>query len=641
MVSRRFRFRWVPGIALNFLLASIGALLVVNHDVRTKKDWVGAQPSDTCIYLVSLQEPLVEKARSYKAEATVNAVKTGEHWQPATGRILLYFQKDSLKPVLHYGDQIILRKPLQPIKNSGNPGAFDYAQFCAFKDIYHQVFLRAKEWHFTGRNTGSALQKWLLEVRGYVIETMRRYIKSEREVAVAEALLIGYRDDLDKDLVQAYSNTGVVHIIAISGLHLGMIYAGLVFLLRPFKNKRYIRWLRPVCVLLVLWLFTLLAGGAPSIVRSAVMFTFIVVGESIQRKTSIYNTMAASAFVMLLVNPYYLWDIGFQLSFTAVLSIVAFSRPIYNLLYFRYKIPDYIWKMSSVTLSAQILTLPVIFYSFHQFPNFFLFTNLVIVPLSSLVLFLEIAVLALSFVPDLAQVVGIITGFLLRCMNGFVEQVDRLPYALSDNIQNSLTQTILLYLIIIAAAYWLMEKHKAGLFLALAGLLMFMWAAAIDTFRARKQALLIVYHVPKHRAADFIVGKQYLFVGDSALRDDAYLRNFHLKPARTLFRVQHSSALPQLKQQPPVYHFAGKRLLFIDRQYRFDPKATRAADVIIVSGNPRLNLADMADAFKGAKIVFDGSNSQRRIQFWQRECDSLGLQHHATYQQGPYILTIR
>jgi competence protein ComEC len=166
-----------------------------------------------------------------------------------------------------------------------------------------------------------------------VISTLKKYIPGDKESGLAEALLIGYKDDLDKNLVQSYSNTGVVHIIAISGLHLGIIYWLLLAVTKPLKQNKKLVWLRLLLTISALWAFTLLAGAQPSVLRSAIMFTIIAIGQLAARKGSIYNTMALSAFVLLCINPFWLWDVGFQLSYTAVLSIVVFFRPVYNWFY--------------------------------------------------------------------------------------------------------------------------------------------------------------------------------------------------------------------------------------------------------------------------------------------------------------------
>src|SRR5262245_60738277 len=171
--------------------------------------------------------------------------------------------------------------------------------------------------------------------RTKVLNILRANIKGEKELGLAEALLIGYKNDLDKTLVQSYSNTGVVHVIAISGLHLGLIYWLLSWLCKPLQRGRNFKWLRLILILTGLWLFGLLAGAQPSVIRSAVMFTCIALGQSLTRKSSTYNTLALSAFILLCINPYWLWDVGFQLLYAAVLSIVIFMQPIYNWFYFK------------------------------------------------------------------------------------------------------------------------------------------------------------------------------------------------------------------------------------------------------------------------------------------------------------------
>ena len=210
----------------------------------------------------------------------------------------------------------------------------------------------------SGKNT-KPLQLWLISSSKKLVQLLRKYIPGEKEKGLAEALLIGYKNDLDKELVQSYSNTGVVHIIAISGLHLGIIYWLLELLFQPLLKKRKTKWLRPLLIISGLWTFSLLAGAQPSVLRSALMFSMIVIGESLGRKNTAFNSLACSALILLLINPYWLWDLGFQLSYAAVASILIFMRPVYNLLYFPNKLIDFIWKMNAVTLAAQILTISI------------------------------------------------------------------------------------------------------------------------------------------------------------------------------------------------------------------------------------------------------------------------------------------
>jgi competence protein ComEC len=637
--SAKYSFRWLPGVAIHLALITAGALLVYKQDSSNKKNWIGNYEADSIAVLITLQEPLIEKAKSFKAEASVDAVFTSGEWKEVTGRALVYFGKDNIQQ-LKYGSQVLLYKRLQQIKNSGNPGGFDYKQYNAFKGIFHQVFLKSNEYRVATFTNESAFKRWLFDVRLWVIKKLQQYIKPEREAGVAEALLIGYRDDLDKDLVQAYSNTGVVHIIAISGLHLGMIYVVLVWLMRPFKKRKWISIVKPIIILTVLWVFTLLAGGVPSILRSAVMFSCIVLGETLQRKSSIYNTLASSAFVMLCINPYYLWDIGFLLSYTAVIGIVAFQKHVYNWMYLKNKILDFFWKLSSVTIAAQALTVPIIFYAFHQFPTFFLLTNIIIVPLSSVVLFAELALLMVSIAPVIANFVGFLTASMLAFMNGFIEQVNSFPYAVYDGIQHNLVQTILLYIFIISICWWLLHKTKKTLFAGLTSMLIFIAINSYEDYNRRGQEKMIVYNIPQHNAIDFITGKQYAFTGDTSLLDDDYLKKFHLKPSRTLHQINLTSNLDGFYISNPFIWFNEKRILVINRPFRFKSAAKIAVDVIVIAHNPRLNIADLAAVFDCKQFVFDGSNSTWKINQWKKDCDRLHLPNYSTSDKGAYILNM-
>ncbi|HLG39193.1 MAG TPA: ComEC/Rec2 family competence protein, partial [Chitinophagaceae bacterium] len=334
----RYKMSWLSGLGLNILFIAAGALLTSNHDIRNNGKWFGRFYEEKTSMVITTDEPLVEKTKSFKANASVNCIIKNKEIIKVTGKIILYFKKDSLPPRIDYGSQIILNKPLQEIKNSGNPGGFDYKRYSLFQGITHQIYLKPGEFQLLEEKNTTLYQQLFYPVRKKVLNIIRTNIRGDKETGLAEALLIGYKNDLDKTLVQSYTNTGVVHIIAISGLHIGLIYWLLVQLLRPLQKRKYSKWLQPILIIAGLWAFSLLAGGQASVLRSALMFTGIVLGQAVGRKYSVYNTMALSALILLCYNPYWLWDVGFQLSYTAVLSIMIFMKPVYNWFYVKNKI---------------------------------------------------------------------------------------------------------------------------------------------------------------------------------------------------------------------------------------------------------------------------------------------------------------
>ncbi|MBS1607379.1 MAG: ComEC/Rec2 family competence protein [Bacteroidetes bacterium] len=627
------------GIVIAVLFISIGAILVSVHDVRQNNNWFSQLSGNNSTFILTLAENPVEKAKSFKATASVNYVIEHQEKHATSGKLILYFSKDSFPDRISEGSVIVIKKPLQEIKNSGNPGSFDYKRYCLFQQITHQVYLNPGEFVLLNEKHATWLAQLINIIRKKVLAILTTYIPGDKEKGLAEALLIGYKDDLDKTLVQSYSNTGVVHIIAISGLHLGLIYWLLLQILKPLQQKKYIKWLKPVVIIAGLWLFSLLAGAQPSVLRSAVMFTCLALGESIGRKSSIYNSLAASAFILLCFNPYWLWDVGFQLSYAAVLSIVIFMQPVYNLFYIKNKALDLIWKMNAVTIAAQVLTVPISIYHFHQFPNYFLLTNFIAVPLSSLILLGEILLCIVSFIPFIAFLVGKCLYGMIWLMNTWVERIEVLPFSLWDGLQISFVQTILLTIVICLFCYWLMEKNKTSFITGLVVLLGFITIRTVSFLQSQNQQKIIVYNVPRQTAIDIIDGRNYKFIGDSLLEKDDFARNFHLKPSRILDRIYKNDQKEKKDKSESYFTWSGKHILWIDRDIKFTETDTKPViDLLILSKNPKLYVSQLANQFSIRQVVIDGSVPVWKKKYWQKDCDSLDIPNYDVSEQGAFVM---
>ena len=641
LLFKRFYLGALNGLFIMIPFVSLGAILVFNDDIRNHQNWIGHQYREQDAVIVTIEEPLAEKTKSFKAEATISYLIKSGNAVPVKGKTIIYFQKDSSTSRLKYGSQIIFKKSLQEIKNSGNPGGFDYRRYSLFHGITHQVYLKAGEFVILNETNKQKWKEFIYASRENVLDILRSNIKGDKELGLAEALLIGYKDDLDKTLVQSYTNTGVVHIIAISGLHLGLIYWLLLLVLKPLQKRSHYKWLKPVIVICGLWLFSLLAGAQPSILRSAVMFTCLVLGDSLVKKSSIYNTLAFSAFLLLCYNPYWLWDVGFQLSYSAVFSIVIFMKPIYQWFYVKNKSLDFLWKINAVTIAAQILTLPVSIYHFHQFPVHFLLTNFVAVPLSSVILIGEILLCALSFIPLVASLIGKLLSWLIWLMNSWVERIEALPFSLWDGLQVNSMQVLVLFISIAGFSYWLLEKKKPGLITGLVGLLLFFMIRNISFWQAINQQKLIVYNVPQHQAIDFVAGRQFIFYGDSDLLKNDFIRNFHLKPSRILHRIEPTSKVNNLSAQDHYFNVGNKKIMLLDSAIRYN-KATpqHSIDILIISKNPKLYISRLHNSFDIKQVVFDGSLQPWRVNFWKKDCDSLRIPYHDVTEKGAFVINL-
>lgn len=636
----RFNNLWLFGTGISFAFVALAIALVQIKQPTYRINWAGHHLQEKDIVLIRLLEPLSEKEKSYKALAEFRSVKQNRQSINISGKLMLYFRKDSIAPALQYGSVIATNKFIPLIKNAGNPGGFDYERYAMFNGITHQLFLNSKDYITLPKINQVVFQKWLFDTKTYILDVIRKNISGGEAISVAEALLIGYRDDLDRDLVQAYSNTGVVHVIAISGLHLGLIYWLLLFVLKPLDKQKKLKWMKPLIAVSLLWIFSLLTGAGASVVRAAIMFTVIALGDLAGKKGTIYNSMALSAFVMLLWNPFLLWDVGFQLSYAAVLSIVVFMKPIYNCIDFTNKLLDKGWQLCAVTLSAQILTLPLCMYHFHQAPNLFLLTNFVAVPLSSLILFGEILLIAVSFSPMLAKAVGFVLSFFLDWMNDFITWVDHFSFAVTDGIMHTPLQTICLYLFITVTAIWALNKNAKALKWSFLFLVLFFGLQSFYLIQTKKQKKLVVYNLSQHAATDLMLGNTYLFTGDTVLLKDGFLRNFHLKPSRISFRTYEQALTPNLFSKS-VFSINNKTIVFLHENFRFQELTQKIkADVVIVSHNPKLYLEHLRKSIEPKLIVFDSSNPLWKIKKWKEDCQRFQIPFYTTSEQGAFVMNL-
>jgi competence protein ComEC len=640
-IEKRYKFQWVQGLLINAIICCIGIFLCWQKDIRNNQNWFGKYYNDTCALIVKINEPPIIKENSIKADGIVEAIVENGTAKKVDGKLLIYFSKeDSITP-LKYGDRILIQSELQQIKNAGNPGGFNYSRYMIFQQTAHQVYLKQNKFIVLNEHVENKLYSFIFKARAAVINTLQKYIVGNKKVSgIAEALLIGYKEDLDKDVVQAYSNTGVVHIIAISGMHLGLIYLGLVWLFSrvPFVKRSAIT--RVILILGCLWLFSLITGASASVLRSAVMFTCIIIGKEFFKQASIYNSLASSAFLLLCYNPFLLWDVGFQLSYFAVVGIVWLQKPIQNLFYTKNKTLQYIWEMCSITIAAQVLTLPICIYYFHQIPTTFLFTNLICVPLSSVILFAEVGLVIFSWFPPLAMLIGKFIYVLTWCMNSLIAVFNKLPFSLIDKIYATAATTWALYGFTFLFTASLLRKNKKLMRLSLLFLLVFVAFWAYGKIVLMQQKKMIVYNVSRHTAIDFVSNNKHWFYGDDEFRQEGVLQNFNLKPARVSLQVEESmDTLKSLSNKGMVWQFYNKSIFILDTTVQFEPSKNKLQiDVLLISKNPKINILDISSSISPAVIVFDASNSLWKIAQWKKECEELHLHYFITGEQGAFVL---
>lgn len=630
-------FHYFFGSCIFLLLFTIGCWFVLLKDGSGWKHHVAKHyyPGETVI--ATLQEPLVTKSNAYKAIASLQLIDSSGNLVQVSGKIICYLAKDLDLPLPAYGSNILFKKTLVPIKNAGNPGEFDYKSYAAFNGWFYQVFLTKGDYVVAPVKTYNRFRLWLFIARDFVITRFRQYIPGKVEAGLAEALLVGYREDLDKSIIEQYANTGVIHLIAISGMHLGMIYGLLLVLLKPLGTKKYGKIINAFIIIVILWFFSLLTGAAPSITRAAIMFTVIVAGNTFSKKAGIYNSLSVAAFILLLADPFHLWNVGFQLSFAALLSIAVFGKPITGLLHPGPVILQRLWQLIAVTLAAQVFTLPLVLYHFHQFPLSFLIANLVAVPLGSIILNLLIILLCLTPLPHLASLLGGFIGWLVMVMNQYIGYVSVIPFSRLDQVNFSLVQALLLILLIMAVCWWIMRKSGNAFITALGVVILMFIIRNVQHYEMAMQKKLVVYNLPKNTGIDIIHGRHCSFFGDAVLINNKRLQAFYLLPSRVAFGTSFYKSSILCDSSFTKLRFGNQSMIILDKSVDLKSSLNQEADYLLINKNCKTKPVELLSRLRCRTVILDGTNSYHRITQWKNAADSLHLRLHSVQEQGAFV----
>jgi competence protein ComEC len=359
-------------------------------------------------------------------------------------KVNVYFSKENFDPTIVPGDQLIILAKPQIIKNMGNPYEFDYRTMVHNKGIYYSVFLSPGTYQKTGIKIFRII--YIAEhVRDKLMALLNRTKIENEERAVLSALTLGYRAELDPETLDCFVDTGTIHVLSVSGLHVALIFLIISFILGGLKKGKFGAIVYPAIIISFLWFYAFITGFSPSVQRSTVMFTFVIIGNILRRPINIYNSLSASALVLMLLDPNVLFDVGFQLSYLAVFGIVLLQPPIANLIQVKNKMLLWLWTMFTVSVAAQFITFPLSILYFNQFPNFFWLSNYFVIPATTFIIWLTFGFFAMSSVPIIPDLLAQLIQFTMHQMLNLLKWTSKLPHAVTEGIVFSPIQTWIIY----------------------------------------------------------------------------------------------------------------------------------------------------------------------------------------------------
>lgn len=565
-----------------------------------------------------VQDHLYERKNSFKTLIEVDRVKTDSGWQSATGKVNLYISKKTIQENIRWGNRVVVSGNPVEVQPPANPHEFDFKRFLSFKNIYHQHFVQGNAIVWLGE-TKRDFFFYASGARKFFSSIIKQYVSGEQEQAIALALVIGVTDGVDNELENAYSASGAMHVLAVSGLHIGIIYAIILFFLKPLQRTQRGQWLVAIISLLLLWGYSFVTGLSPSVLRAVTMFSFMAISRPLNIRSNIFNTLAGSAVILLLVDPYLIMSVGFQLSYLAVLGIIWIQRPLYLLWEAKTWLMDQVWQITCVSIAAQLTTFSLGLLYFHQFPTYFLFSNLLVIPISFGVLVVGIVLLMVSPIASIAKFVGWVLWGLVKLLNEGVFLVERLPYSLINGIYVDVFQSWLIMGVVAGLIFTFQFKNIKWMYAA------FLVAMILSVARWNHQinqnglSNLLVYNVKGESVVEIIDDGVSFMLADSVFTSDAERVRFHVRPNRLFNLVGQSNILDIRKIPHPdglrLIEYHKKKILLVHRKSHSIPEA----DIIVVSANAAWQTPEIIKANTHCQIILDSSWSRGQVTWLKKQ----------------------
>jgi competence protein ComEC len=638
---KAYRYRGATGALIFILFFNLGGLLCLRNNETLRENYFANKQYDYLKVWVKDEPEKSNHILRFKA-AVISGYQKDQQIK-LSGQLLLAVRLDSLSPVkVRYGDEIMISAKCVEVEPPYNPAEFDFKTWLANQNIYHQAFIDQDHLIKTGKNNGNPIIKLALNLREKQIEKYRKLIKDNEAFAVASTLILGYRANLSQETISAYSKTGTIHALSVSGAHVAIIYVVLDFILIFMNKKPGLKIIKLLLICALIWGYALLTGLSPSVVRSAIMISILITAKVLSKNTNSYNVLAFSAFCQLLYDPFLIWDVGFQLSYLAVFGLIYLQPKIYHLMYIKNSWTDKLWNFTAMSLAAQVVTFPLSIYYFHQFPIYFLFGNLFITIPLVLMMYLGIAVLVpwLSFLAPIFE-------WLIAFTNQVLRWIADLPYATFSSIWINLPEFILLSLALGLFIYGLANFNKRFIFSSLAVFISYQILVVHDDLNAYHQQKIIFFSLRKNYAAAFIRGKETVLVTDLKATDKNY--NYFVKPALMQLQIDQISFI-SLKKDTILGNFILKNNQIVFRNYNILLIDNRLNDKTLkgnvnfsslwISGNTKFNLGRLSSDIKYKNVLIDATNKDYKIEIFKKVVKNNHLDAYILKKNKAYLVQL-
>jgi competence protein ComEC len=653
-VYKKYKLRWVYGLFFTATIFSFSQMHVYLFTASNHPDHFLKHKSDKSIYLVRLNESCHQKINSYRVSGDVKAVIDGKKIVQTSGEVLIYLTNVSEDSLPRYGDYIFVSAKPQEILPPQNPSQFNYKRYLSFHNIYSRFTLNATNFKNTNKNYSYSLYTISFYLRDRLIDKLKQFFITRDELAVASALLVGFEDYLDPEIIQAFSSTGALHVLSVSGMHVGLVFIFLSRLLFFMDKRKFTLSLKFIVLLAFIWFYALITGFSPSILRSVLMVSLVIFAKMKKKDSEMLNTMLASAFILLCINPYYITEVGFQLSYLAVFGIVY----LHPLLVQKYMAPNkvvhWIWELTSVSLTAQLMTFPLGLLYFHQFPLLFLISNLIIIPISTLIIYFGIGALIVFFIEPLANFLWTASYYLTYLLNLVVKFIDSLKSLNLQGISITILETWIIYLLIASLVTFLVYRQRNFLFGSLALCLILIVTQIAEKYNLMYQQKIIVYSIPRTTAIDLINGNAHSFISTEKFISNANQKRFFvlhnwddLGLQEPIFynveKKRTAKSENNFFMQQNQFVLFGKKIIYIADSYLPEKKSTivkTKVDFAILTNQYNGKVKNLLNFLKPNTVIIDSSVPFYKAKKYKEELKWLNVNVTDVTETGALIVDL-
>ena len=577
------------------------------------------------LYLLKVQEVL--KSNSFSDNYIASVIEV-DH-KVSSGKILLSSKLDSLHPPLKPDDVITFYGHYTAIKEPLNPHQFSYKNYLKTLGVYHRIQLEPHVFEIKSKSLTSAYG-WAHKIREDIIGQLKKAQIGQEELSIIQALLLGQRTDISEDTYTNYVNAGAIHILAVSGLHIGILLLILQYLLSPLKRIKNGQTIQLVLILAILWSYALLAGFSASIVRAVSMFSFLAYAMFLNRPTNSFNIMALSLFFILLMGPMFLFQVGFQMSYLAVFAILWIYPILQNMWSPNNQILKKIWQLTSVSIAAQLGVLPIALFYFHQFPGLFFLSNLAIVPFLGIILGLGIIVIILALTNLLPSLLAIIYHKMIASMNWIVGWIGEQEVFIFKNISFDLVQVLLSYILLVCILIFLPKRSPKRLLVIMVMVISFQSYLIYVNYTAQTKEEIAVMHQTRNTVLFQRTGNT-LTISATDQNKVTKLQEDYL----TAERIESVNHTPLQN----TYTLKGQQLYILDSLGIYPPQGYRPS-LVLLTQSPKINLERIIDSIKPNHIIADGNNYRSDVLRWQQTCDQKKIPFHYTGEKGAFYFNL-